>query len=469
MGKRALHPRRFKQIEARSLGSVATAKRPDPRWKDEELQERCPRSRLATMLAAAILACGQACGAPQGDARTAALWDSTVRLYLEDDLWTARDMYDAGHVLMVPLHAAFRMNVPAWKEEFSRHLGRFVTSDRASFLSELEDLDQDRAQYLYLASRFVALASETGSEGLIPTGLVEKLYREVNALWQEKNVWWYERRFAGGIRERLLWKASQDVTSPSYYRAIIDVELFVFAMAADLRTYELMTGTQHPVSPAVREILDVSLLVYERYVVRRSDGTWLFQPGVWRDHPDYLYAGNDVIAPDLKPMPVEGIAEDTSHSHRFPVWLASLRSASRDDEDRSRYYASLMKGLEEEFFHVVLHRPDETFPAYRVTNFMDGRNGVYRWQYATTGPGNGCGPFQLSGILLAGWWAMLPTERALEMSNDMAGRFPLSDDVVKTYTGPNTARDRHPLVKWPEYFQNGFGELNVRLSRRPLL
>jgi len=121
------------------------------------------------------------------------------------------------------------------------------------------------------------------------------------------------------------------------------------------------------------------------------------------------------------------------------------------------------------FFHDVLHRPEETFPAYRVTNFMDGRNGVYRWQYATTGPGNGCGPFQLSGILLAGWWAMLPTERALEMSNDMAGRFPLSDDVVKTYTGPNTARDRHPLVKWPEYFQNGFGELNVRLSRRPLL
>ena len=55
---------------------------------------------------------------------------------------------------------------------------------------------------------------------------------EVNALWQQKPAWWYDNRFAGGIEERLTWKLKQDVTTPSYYRAITDHEHFLFAMAA---------------------------------------------------------------------------------------------------------------------------------------------------------------------------------------------------------------------------------------------
>jgi len=423
---------------------------------------------VALILATTICACGKQSENSQVDTRTGILWDNTVRIYLQDNLWMERDMEDAG-CLMVPLHAAFRMNVPAWQEQFSLHFNRFMTNDNLSFLTEHEDLDLARAHYLYLASRFIVLAAESGNTFLIPPGMVGKLYQEVNALWQQKPAWWYEARFAGGIRERLLWKLSRDVTTPSYYRAIVDDERFLFSMAADMRAYELMTDTQHPISPTVREILDMAFSVYRKYVVYRSDNKWLFQPGVWRDHPDYLYAGNDNIAEGLMPMPVDDIAEDTSHSHRYPVWLESLRNASRDDEERERYYLGLINGLEERFFNVVLRWPDENFPAYRVTNFMDGRNGVFRWQYVTQGPNNGYGPFQLSGILIEGWWGMLPTGRARDMYKDMAGRFPLAEEVVKTYTGPNTTRDRHPMVKWPEFFQNGFGELLVRLSRRSLL
>ncbi len=35
------------------------------------------------------------------------LWEKAISPYLQDPLWISRDIYDAGHYLMVPLHAAF--------------------------------------------------------------------------------------------------------------------------------------------------------------------------------------------------------------------------------------------------------------------------------------------------------------------------------------------------------------------------
>ncbi len=35
------------------------------------------------------------------------LYNQSVKIYLNDDLATSRDMYDAGHYLVIPLHAAF--------------------------------------------------------------------------------------------------------------------------------------------------------------------------------------------------------------------------------------------------------------------------------------------------------------------------------------------------------------------------
>ena len=36
------------------------------------------------------------------------LYNSTVKMLLKEDLWTERDMYDAVHYLMIPMHYAFR-------------------------------------------------------------------------------------------------------------------------------------------------------------------------------------------------------------------------------------------------------------------------------------------------------------------------------------------------------------------------
>jgi len=398
------------------------------------------------------------------EAKDLLLWENTVKVYLGDNLWRDRDLYDAGHVLMIPLHAAFRLGQAEWHQEFSDHFRRFMENDNNSFLTEPQDLDLAREHYLYLASRFLVLAMESGRADLVPPALIEKLYGEVDSLWSMKTAWWYERDFAGGIRERLQWKLSQTATTPSYYRAITDHEIFLFAISADLRIYERISGKYSGLSPVVGEILNVAYAVFNKYVVPFDDGTWLFQPGLWTDHPDYLYAGNPELAANLKPAPVPGIAEDTSHSHRWPVWLKSLAGAYREGDPERGYYENLSAGLEKQFYGKVLLQPSSGFPAYRVANFMDGNNGVYRYQYQTVGGNLGYGPWELSGILIEGWWGFLGNPRMQAVYVDIAGRFPLPPEVVTLYTGPNTTRPRHPLVTWPDFFGNGFGELNARLA-----
>ena len=99
----------------------------------------------------------------------------------------------------------------------------------------------------------------------------------------------------------------------------------------------------------------------------------------------------------------------------------------------------------------------------RMNNYMDGWNGLYRWGYATTGEDSGYRSFELSGSLLTIWWGMLNDPRVTVAYCELAQNFPLPNEAVTLYVGPNTTRERHPLVTWPGYFANGFAELNARL------
>ncbi|MFB0562296.1 MAG: hypothetical protein ACETWM_13920 [Candidatus Lokiarchaeia archaeon] len=393
------------------------------------------------------------------------LWEQTVKQHLYDDLWNDRDMYDAGHYLMVPLHAAFKLNEPNWQWQFAKHFRRFT--EVAGNNNNVSKGTLNRLHYLYLASRFVVLAEESGKQKLVPPGLIEILYNEVESLWRNEPAWqWDTESFKGGIRERLTWKLRNKEVSRSYYRAITDEEIFLFAIASDLRTYERITKPKILYSSTVTEILDMAYKVFKRGIVFQKDGGWLFQPGVWTDHRDYAYVGSMEKIADMERKPVTGIAEDSSHSHRFPLWLTSLEGAYREDEPENQYYEKLKKGLEKQFYEKVLVKPTPDFPAYRAKNFMDGWNGVYRWGYLTAGKNRGYGPYELSGTLTLGWWIFLDTERIRDVYGEMAKHFPLSSNTIALYVGPNTTRERHPLVKWPESLNNGYSELIARLASR---
>ena len=51
-------------------------------------------------------------------------------------------------------------------------------------------------------------------------------------------------------------------------------------------------------------------------------------------------------------------------------------------------------------------------------------------------------------------------EQGMEL---MKAEYPLSDQALAYYIGPNSTRNRHPLFKWPDYFENGFAEIFTRV------
>jgi len=384
------------------------------------------------------------------------LWDRTVRNYLEDSLWTEELSYDAGHFLMVPLHAAFLNNETQWQYQLSRHFHKFAFK----YPKEFAEVRLNRLHYLYLASRFIVLAKQTGKGHLIPSALPQIIYSEIENLWIREPAWQWHRKPFGNMRERVSWKLSLISPEKSYYRAIIDEELFVFAIAADLAQYEWLSFRN--TSPLLIDIVSTALKVFRQEMVYQDGGGWLFQPYVWVDHPDHFYACHREVSYYLEPCRLPQIAWDSSHSHRFPLWLSSLSEGALNSQARV-FFLNLKRGLEKQLFNHVLVPPTSDFPWYRMRNFMDGRNGVYRYNHETLAKGEGYGPYEASGTLLIGWWTFLDTQRIRNVYSDLSRGFPLSQDLLKIYFD-KSRRTRHPIVR--DSLTNGFRELIVRLSSK---
>lgn len=397
-------------------------------------------------------------GGAQTDAREEALWAANVTPYLAKPLWQNTGRYDATHLLMVPMHAAFKLRNPEWQHQFFDHFSKFLLSSPPDTFSVGNELSW--LQYDYLASQFLALAA--ASHAPIPPRLPDLLGRQIQAIWTVRPAGQWTRSQFSSMKEQLLWKLARRTVPKSYYRAITDHEQYVFTIAADLATYEKTTGTRHSWSSTVDDILSTAREAYTQRVEWQADGGWLFQPGVWTDHPDFLYAGQPQKVVGMKPAPLPDVAEDASHSLRRPLWIVSLLHAARDSKEAA-YYARLLKGLEKQFYVHVLVPPTLDFPAYRTKNWMDGRNGVFRWNYQHRGPTWGYGPYELSGSFRLGWWAFLGSKRVSAAYADQARRYPLPPLVLSTYD-PNSPAAA--LRNGPNRQREGFYELIARLASR---
>jgi hypothetical protein len=404
----------------------------------------------------------QAAGPRAGQGTDGALWDKTVRPLLALDLWADATAYDAAHFLMVPLHAAFALHDARWQSQFAAHFARFAVS---GFQGRGAAGREPRLQYLYLASEFAVLAADARRGDLIPQDLLDRIYAGVAQNWQEDTVRGWPR--SGIIRDRLAWKLSVRNPPHSYYRVIDDAERFLFGIAADLRAYELASGVTDRRSPVVTEILAAARSAFEQRGVAQVDGGWLFQPGVWSDHPDYAFAGQPAKVEGMSRSPVPDIAEDASHSLRMPLLLTSLMNAYGPGDSARAFYERARVGLARQFLAHVLVPPSAALPGYRITNYLDGRNGVYRWGYRNRGPDWGYGPYELSGSLTLGWWAFLGDSAVASAYHDIAVSFPLAPAVLALYARGTPHRDsRDPRYIIRDSWANGFKWLIVRLAAR---
>lgn len=404
-------------------------------------------------------------GSPQkGIGSSDELWQQTVGQVLSQPLWTTRDAYDSGHVLMVPLHTAFVAGDEEAIRAFEILFARFSRQ-------EMPEGQLNQVQWLYLVSRYIALKVEferpfTSADRYLVTRLANHLV----ARWRHLPSFQWERYPFVGAKARLDFVLSSEApTSPSYYRAVIDYELFLFAIAADIR-YVIDKGGQGldiDIDGDTRATLD-EILQYAVRVLRArgeftEEGGWLFQRGIWTDHPDFRYSGHVELVPGLSPKKRPNVAEDSSHAHRWPLWLRSFYRALSACEDRA-LVAAVFEGFAQQFVTRVAVWDDE-LGYLRLNNFMDGWNGIYRYRYSTVGANDllGYGPYMLSGILGESWYPFLggPVQ---ELYQRYSGSYPLPPEAIALYVGPNTTRERNPLYTWPDYFTNGFAELVARQS-----
>ena len=384
------------------------------------------------------------------------LWERTLHEMLQDSLWKERDAYDAGHFLMIPLQAAFSFKDQSKINDFHQFFSRFMKDYRKDNVDTLNTLTQ--LHFLYLASEYLVLTKTY--EDQLPDELCNIVMDSIESIWNQPAWQWKICSISEfeNMKKRIEWKLRIKEVPRSYCRAIIDEELFTFAIAADLKTILLDESPEF-----IDEILDIAYEVFSSEVVflDTESKKWLFQPGVWTDHSDYAYSGWAEIRENLTEKPVTGIATDTSHSHRFPLWLVSLERAfdKQGDLEKAQFIKRLRKGLAEQFFEKVLVPPSDEFPNYRTKNFMNGYNGIYRYGYITQGKGRGYGPYELSGTMLLGWWSFLPEKSIRDVYCYISSRFPLSEEEIKVYLGPDTTRDRHPLIKGKAQFESGILEL----------
>lgn len=366
------------------------------------------------------------------------LWQGTVDVWLRQPLWQDARSYDASSFLMVPLHAAFQARNPAQMQAFRAHFRALAEAWQGSDGALVPGL-LNQLQYLYLASRYLAL--EQGLKPDAAPGLLEtQLTRRLEQLWdQQPRIGYGERRFAG-LRGGLDWKLGPSPARRGYEKAIGDDELFFLAIAGDLAQVLRLRGTPRPAP--LSEILASARRVFDQGGQFRADGGWVFQPGAWTDHPDFRYAGRTVKASDLQPAPVPGIAWDTSHGHRFPLWLLSLREAEAGGSPAWRDYDRMLAALGRQFCGRVLVRPTAEVPYYRVTNYLDGSNGIFRWRYPSLAEGEGYGPYQLSGCLLLGWWGFLPDPEVRRAYVHLARNWPPPAPALDLYEGPRAAQER---------------------------
>lgn len=401
------------------------------------------------------------------DAREEELWQANISPALKQPLWANKtNAYNQGHFLMVPLHAAFSEKNDGWQKEFSDHFKSFMENGKPAFETDDVSGRQSLVQYLYLHTRFMKLAADAGKTSLIPDGMPEWIAGYLDNLWRKAPSKGYIGGTFDGIGARLKYKMEQRSAAKSYFIALIDEERFAFSEAADLRAYENKTGKKLPYSNTISDILDSAGEAYRQRGLNTPGGGWLLDVGAWVDHPDSQYAGNDAVRPGLEPSRKPGLGEDTSHSHRLPLWVTSLVEAYPADSREGKFYRECRSRLEEQFTSRVLVAPSEDFPGYRTVNYMDGSNGVYRYGFAAIGKDNGYGPWELSGTFLLGWWTFLDTERIRQAYAKQAKLYPMDDDLTRFYLGAGEEEKLRAAVRTSGKKFNDLRELICRLAAK---
>ena len=314
--------------------------------------------------------------------------------YLVTKTWAPNEQYNATHFLMVPLHYAYQNNDPQLIQKFDAQMALFTQSNLATMNLNDDSQRLQLLQYFYLLSQYSVLSKNKQPE------LSKYLLQNISNIWTQIPAWQWQRKPFSNMKERVQWKLHAD-NDVGFKRAIIDEEFFTFAVAADLsKTY--------PNNPVLQDINQTSFKVFQQRSSFDQANRWLFDKGSWDSHPDLAYAGYADTHNIHEKKTIQNSVMDSSHFLRMPLILKSLQNSFPADTNEHTFYQRARVGLEKQLFEKVLVRNNNNI---QLTNYMDGRNGVYRWNYKTMAKDTGYGPYELTSSFGMGWWVFLPNQR----------------------------------------------------------
>jgi hypothetical protein len=372
------------------------------------------------------------------------IWKMLIEPYLMDSLWNDEYKYDAAYDLMVLLHDAFQRRDMDRIEGFKTHFNNFIEKS-GSFKGENRTHD---LQYMYFSSQFIVLSCESELNYDLSFKLYNLLKKEIEFIWlnerfrvsnTDKKKYFYH----DGLKDRLEWKIYDTIDRKiAPFKAIIDIENFTFAIAADLnyvnKKYRFSKESQ-----LFESILSLANIVYSNRITYVNDSIWYSQNGYRDESSDYMYAGYKNKDDIKQPRIVENIASDVNHFQRMPLWLLSLM---KGDTINTLYYKKLHDDLETLFLHNIIVKPNHRFPYVRVNNFVDGNNGLYRWNYNTLKKNEGYGPYELSYSFLHGWYSFINKRTIQEIFILVNKQFPIDENHKYIYQD-KTQRKQHEVIR----------------------
>ena len=386
------------------------------------------------------------------------LYDSTVKVLLTEDLWTERDMYDACHYMMIPMYYAFwsgdTETIQMYRDFFARFTADVTGVDSRHF-QEVSQLN--RLHFFYLCTQFMNLCAANDFDELIPTELPDLAQNcAADYLLYHTANWGTEPTVIEHMRQVIAGKEY----SRSYYGTIEDFDMFTLGILCDLKCFYGMRGETY--DGVLDTAADLAYQIFSSPQLNQETelGGWLFQPGVYYDHSDMAYAGNETITEGIKPKLREDVPSDSSHSLRLPLLLRSYQSA-QTTQDRWDLFELREEQLANQMVNYVLKYVDGH---WLTTTFMDGTNGVYRYSYHEDGVG--LEGYDLSGTFLLGWWVLLNDDRITVVYQDILETFPMEGNISNPYFDHATIREQNPFFDMDTAFENGMFECIVTCASK---
>jgi len=166
-----------------------------------------------------------------------------------------------------------------------------------------------------------------------------------------------------------------------------------------------------------------------------EDNDFIWEKGIRKEDDDYKYAGKvngeyqtiptdekcaDPYSTDpdcnLEVAIVDTIGMDSSHYlGKWLVFFKALKDASLNEIEKS-FYDEVLKSNSIRLEKNVSEFVDGV---YKLTNYMDGTNGVYRWNYLNRGKNFGYNSYELSNIQVWSSLAFLDSKKVDDIYNHM--------------------------------------------------